>query len=237
VIEKEALDRLIELVKEPEIVVHDRTYSARNLRLVVQPTASPLTFHTLGAIADYFNTGLDPIPENIAVHVVDEKTVHAVSELNGDRNRERFVEAFVPEDGFPLNEWLDHETVMIGLQSLFVSDDVRDGLLKTLGNVTADEVRTLQDDGVTQNVTAKAGVALAERLNLPSPVRLRPYRTFREVEQPASDFVLRVRKAGHGLQVALFEADGGAWRLEAVKNIAKYMEEHLDDGAGVKVLA
>jgi hypothetical protein len=56
-------------------------------------------------------------------------------------------------------------------------------------------------------------------------VELRPYRTFREIEQPASKFVLRVKRGGEGQKpgCALFEADGGFWKLEAIENIRKYI--------------
>ena len=53
-----------------------------------------------------------------------------------------------------------------------------------------------------------------------------PYRTFLEVEQPASDFLLRLDKGG---RPALYEADGGAWKLEAKRNIAAYLGEQLAD--------
>mgnify|MGYP003258251653 FL=1 len=55
---------------------------------------------------------------------------------------------------------------------------------------------------------------------------MQPYRTFLEVKQPASDFLLRIDKDGHP---ALYEADGGAWKLEAKRNIAGYLSAQLAD--------
>ena len=46
------------------------------------------------------------------------------------------------------------------------------------------------------------------------------------MEQPASDFLLRLDKEG---RPALYEADGGAWKLEAKRNIAAYLGEQLAD--------
>lgn len=57
-------------------------------------------------------------------------------------------------------------------------------------------------------------------------VHLQPYRTFLEVAQPASDFLLRIDKDGHP---ALYEADGGAWKLEAKRSIAAYLGGQLAD--------
>ncbi|MEB9782308.1 hypothetical protein P4K16_30685, partial [Bacillus cereus] len=57
-----------------------------------------------------------------------------------------------------------------------------------------------------------------------NPVQLSPYRTFVEVEQPESKFVFRMRE---GARCGLFEADGGAWKLEAMNNIKEYLKEAL----------
>ncbi|MEB9776454.1 hypothetical protein P4K25_31445, partial [Bacillus cereus] len=59
---------------------------------------------------------------------------------------------------------------------------------------------------------------------VPNPVQLSPYRTFVEVEQPESKFVFRMRE---GARCGLFEADGGAWKLEAMNNIKEYLKEAL----------
>ena len=61
---------------------------------------------------------------------------------------------------------------------------------------------------------------------VPNPVTLAPYRTFLEVEQPASKFIFRIKEGG---QLALFEADGGAWQHEAILNIKNYLIEQLKD--------
>jgi len=67
-------------------------------------------------------------------------------------------------------------------------------------------------------------------------VKLKPYRTFNEVEQPESEFLLRL---SDGAQVALYEADGGAWKLTARRNIADYLRKQLaaliDDGIVIVV--
>ena len=58
-------------------------------------------------------------------------------------------------------------------------------------------------------------------------MKLRPYRTFTEVVQPASDFIFRM-KEDRGITCALFEADGGAWKNAAMKNIKEYLEFELE---------
>lgn len=55
-------------------------------------------------------------------------------------------------------------------------------------------------------------------------VALRPFRTFLEVEQPESEFLLRLDDDGN---VGLFEADGGMWQQTAKASIAAYFEDKL----------
>ena len=64
---------------------------------------------------------------------------------------------------------------------------------------------------------------------LPNPVTLRPFRTFTEVEQPASSFVFRAKQKDGGMEFMLVEADGGAWRGEAMRNIKEYMQKAIPE--------
>lgn len=75
-----------------------------------------------------------------------------------------------------------------------------------------------------KTVEARQGIALKERVEVRPRVVLQPFRTFLEVDQPESEFLLRV-DAEKG--VGLFEADGGVWKLEAKKNIAAYFAKSL----------
>lgn len=54
------------------------------------------------------------------------------------------------------------------------------------------------------------------------------------VAQPSSQFVLRINK---GAELALFEADGGKWKLEAIKNIADYLKTGLKGQDNITILA
>ena len=66
-------------------------------------------------------------------------------------------------------------------------------------------------------------------------VKLAPYRTFREIEQPEIEVLLRTRIDSNNVpSVALFEADGGAWRITAMKRIAEYISKVCGD---IQILA
>jgi hypothetical protein len=112
---------------------------------------------------------------------------------------------------------------------LFSPEGDRAKVLSIVGNIKEESVKNTGDDGVTQTVTARAGIARVENVEVPNPVMLYPYRTFREVAQPGSLFVLRLRTGQVAPTCALFEADGGRWRLEAIDRIAAYLREKLPE--------
>ena len=79
-------------------------------------------------------------------------------------------------------------------------------------------------------MTVAAGITRVAEAPVPNPIKLRPYRTFLEVEQPASLFVFRLRENKEaGIQAALFEADGGMWENLARLKIKDFLHERLAD--------
>jgi hypothetical protein len=237
---REAIDRILELAAPKTIEVGAHVYSAGRggtLYVVPAPQPNPLTFSSLTAVRDYLLSGFDEgVKFRFALHVASPAQVNIVNEIDID-DMSRGVMAVATPDlvSFPFGQFQSHEQFTIGLQTGFVADANRAALLQRTGNLTADEIRTSLDDGVTQTVTAKAGVALTDRIELPSPVTLRPYRTFHEVEQPASPFILRARKNrdGSGVELALFEADGGAWRNVARDSVATWLRGAIGENARV----
>jgi hypothetical protein len=88
------------------------------------------------------------------------------------------------------------------------------------------------DDGITQEVQVRRGLSgvLKDKVALKPIVRLSPYRTFREVEQPQSEFLLRVRLNNSDVPTAaLFEADGGAWINQATETVVQYIQSLVAD--------
>ncbi len=130
----------------------------------------------------------------------------------------------------------DAETFNIMLQSRFCDTEHRNLLLSIIGNVRSSNVETKEDDGITQTVMTRKGILTKEGTNLPNPVTLAPFRSFVEVEQTASPFIFRAKEAkicdprdkdAKEIQFALFEADGGAWKITARERIKKYLEEEF----------
>ena len=61
-----------------------------------------------------------------------------------------------------------------------------------------------------------------------------PRRTFPEIDQPESPYILRLRE---GPQAALFRADDQAWRVEAIASIGAWLQDRLQAAPGCVVIA
>lgn len=204
---------------------------------------APLCINTLSGVVEYIKNGVDheAIVDGWMIHVIDPATVTVVSGLFGRAEQRReylhaTAGAVLKDADFVYGNFYDAESFNIKIQSVFVDNDDKERVLRLVGNIKEENVRQTSDDGVTQNVTARSGIARVEDVPVPNPVELMPYRTFREVAQPVSSFVLRLRQGREGQMptCALFEADGGAWKLRAIQSIANYLRENTE---GITIIA
>lgn len=224
--------RYIVGLKEPVIKeIGGQVYSDKELeRISFNPKALEIEMSTLTSLVDYIKGNIDTMADKMIVHVISPTKVSLYSQLDKDRRREDMVvvEALVPT--FPFGKFIDHESFCIGLQSKFIDDpDTERALvLKFAGAVEDGTVTNYGDDGITQKATVKTGITSKADAKVPNPVKLRPYRTFQEVTQPASEFIFRMKSDKYeGIQCAIFEADGGEWKNRAMKGIKEYLEEQL----------
>lgn len=236
-INREALEYLVEIgVKEDPIVkLNQGTFTKERLTRVTEPKAETLTVSTLTGLVDYIKSNIDTLPEKLLIQVKSHKEVALYSPLNIDREREEYikVEAILPNN-IVYDRFLSTEQFNIMLQSSFVDIGTKQTLLKYTGLVQDEAVKTTGDDGVSQQVTVKTGVASVGQAIVPNPVELAPYRTFPEVEQPISKFIFRMQE---GPKAAIFEADGGAWRNRAMINIREYLEENLKSYNNISIIS
>lgn len=190
--------------------------------------ASAIQMNTLTSLVDYLKAGVDSMADKMLVQVVSPTKVRVLSMLDADRKREELVdvEAMIPD--FEYGRYMGNERFIIALQSKFINNDDRTLLLQFAGTVKDESIAQYGDDGVTQKATIKTGITSVGDAVVPNPVKLRPFRTFIEVEQPESAFVFRMRQAEeHGVECAIFEADGGAWKNAAMKSIKEYLQYEL----------
>lgn len=223
-----AIEKIVELGKPNLVEQYGRVYTDKPLNIVPHPVCSTLEFHTLDGLINTLKAEYEDFRQSILINVYDEETVNVYSAINSktDRKREKpyIVNAEIVD--IPFNRSVDYETMMITLKSKFVETPELLELVKLLGSITEENSATASDDGFTQNVVVRKGIAMKENKMVKPIVKLKPYRTFNEVEQPESEFLLRLFDGGC---VALYEADGGAWKLQARKNVAEYLENGLSD--------
>ena len=202
-----------------------------------------LEISTLTSLVDYIKESLADdfaapgvVPKMI-IHVESETEVRLVSVFNGDMDRWTIatVQARIPQ--IVLNKFVGQEQFIIQMQSTFIDNADKAVVLQVAGNVEDKTVANYGDDGVSQKATIKTGLANVEDVIVPNPVKLRPFRTFHEIEQPEIDFVFRMRNGSDGVSCALFEADGGAWKFRAVHSIAEYLKEELKGVENIAVLS
>lgn len=228
---KEALQYVVGLSGPHIQDINGQTYSDKKLeRVVHNPKANRIEMTTLTSLVEYIKANIDTMADKMIVHVVSPTRVELYSQLDFDREREFMVKVDAQLPEFSYGSYYDHEKFCIALQSMFNADDNRDLLLKFAGTVKAGTVAQYGDNGVSQSATIKKGVASVETALVPSPIKLRPYRTFHEVTQPESEFIFRMKQDGDGnVSCALFEADGGAWRNAAMDNVKRHLETELND--------
>lgn len=231
---KEFVEKIESLALKGKLITLDdgRVMSAYPLNPVKEPEVECLRCHTLTAIKDYIGSS-DGNP-NMMVHVEDWNTVRLTGQVFGrEKQRDCFIESKAYDIKHQFNISMPLEQFIVYIQSSFVQDDTTAAILKILGNVVQGKEAEYADDGLTQRVTARAGVTRREVVDLPNPVTLRPFRTFMDIKQPASLFVLRLKAGRDGEQpsVSLTEADGGAWKNQAIASIKEFFA-----GSGLYVI-
>lgn len=235
---EKAIKYLISLATPNIEEINGETYSDKPLhRVSHNPLAEPISMTSLSSLIDYIESKFDSRQEAF-VHIVSPTEVKLYSVLDSDRKREYLVNVTAQVPSFRFNEFIGLEEFCINLQSKFIDTPDRALLLKFAGTVEAGSVAQYGDDGVTQKATIKTGVASKADAMVPNPVVLQAYRTFVEVEQPETKYIFRMKQnAAGGVTCGLFEADGGAWKIDAKNNIREYLMRELEDEASLVIIS
>ena len=226
---KEAIEKLVALAAPTTYKIGDNTFSSNKLTEIVPAIPAPENIHlySLDGIVRAIESEIDLVEAPVFVQIsgwakVDVFTVMSPEKRYTRQNLYSAHPADLPH--FAPGQYMDFEAAMIALRSIFSENEGTAYLLDILSRITDENSVTSTDNGVTQTVEARKGIAMVGREPLKPRVALQPYRTFLEVEQPKSEFLVRVREGG---QIAFFEADGGMWKLQARQTIKAYLDERL----------
>ena len=221
---KRKITLTIELTPDDERRQIQVAVTAKSTLAATNPVATSLCI-TSDGICKLIRTELAKLDTVVMVQAKAHNEVEVMTTYQPDFSRNMLYRARADAPGLRTG-FRGREVALIELRSLFIPSEGTAYLLDLLSRMTDENSVTTRDNGVTQQVEAKQGVSLNVLVDVKPRVQLRPFRTFLEVEQPESEFLIRV-DAEEG--IGFFEADGGIWKLEAKKNIAKYFETHLTD--------
>jgi hypothetical protein len=239
---KEAIEYIVGLKQPRQEVINGEVFVSKKddlYRVDTNLRADTLEMSTLTSLVDYIKSDLDKISEyqgKMIVHVVSPTKVRLLSFLDSDSKRENLIEVNANLPKIRFNEFVDQESFIIMMQSMFVNNEDKAIVLQVAGNVEDGTIANYKDDGITQKATIKTGLASKDDVVVPNPVRLKPFRTFHEIEQPECSFVFRMNN-GRGVSCALYEADGGAWKNETMDQIAAYLKDELRENEQIIVLS
>lgn len=221
------IEKIVSLKENKIYEIGGQTYSDNQLTRIPPHVDRPQAINVSGldGICKLIRTELKKIDTVVMVQAVDYNKVEVMTTYLEDFSRNVLYRATADVPGFK-EGWRNQEEALIQLRSLFIPNEGTKYLLDLLSRISDESNVTTTDNGVTQKVEARQGVALNALVEVRPRINLQPFRTFLEVPQPESEFLLRVNKEKG---IGFFEADGGVWRLEAKGNIAKYFERELDD--------
>ncbi|TVM31209.1 hypothetical protein [Oceanidesulfovibrio marinus] len=210
------VDKILELAKPEERTLNGRLYMTKPVHLVKDPEPQTLSCHTLTALQDYLDANIDGLDlSDTLIHVASPVYVsirQGLTLLTAQRPHLLNASPALPEQNNTVIDtpWLEPKDFIPYALTHFVTSNELDNLLKFISAMRCDNSGTVEDNGVT----------------------LKPYRTFYEVDQPESIFVVRVRE-GRGEnklpEIKLFQADGGKWANQAILNIVEWLKDHLPE--------
>ena len=193
---------------------------------------NPINTHTISSIVEYIRSGADGRKElYLKVNSPEEVVLQGLLDAHG--KRETLMIASLAQDSFSFGQFYDRESLNIALQAMFQDTPDKHAIIDFISHLKEDkDSAEVTDDGITQTATIKTGVASVGTGKVPNPVALKPFRTFTEIEQPESTFVFRMRD---GMQGAIFEADGGMWKNEAIRRIKEYLDKEIGQPVAINV--
>lgn len=222
---EKAINKILSLAKIEILDIDDRPYTDRKVYGIKDPEPKAIVLHTLQGLIDWVEADRH---EDLMLHVVGPRRVDAISKLRGEwEQRNDYVEVSpLSREGFPFEHYMTVEDFIIKFQCGFVDSPNKTKVLKEVSAVRGSEVVTATDDGISQKVHVEAELQRLEETTLEPMIALAPFRTFTEVMQPESLFLLRLKQRKDELPaVALYEADGGAWQNVAITNIADFLKD------------
>jgi hypothetical protein len=200
---------------------------------LILPKLETVELHSLDGLMDYRLALLEQGEAGFEVCFKAERNavVMFTSHANRKFTRPNFLYATahpLAADLSFLSEPMDQEEAVVRIKTSFRYDEDAANLLKVLGTLVLEESVTADDDGVTQKVTARSGIALKEKIPL-SAVVLHPYETFPEVQDdiPGRIYNIRVKKDGGTAWIYLHASKDPSVDIAISRAVKEYLVKRL----------
>lgn len=192
------------------------------------PHPDTLPLNSLDALVKLVRTEAANMDSPLYITIPSHLTVRCFGQPDPDARyfRQVYYEAKATDvPGWGESVEMGFEEMQIALRTRFQETTDAVYAMKLLSDISTGSKVTFNNSGIATSVTAQKGVALQTNEAIRPIVTLRPYRTFQEVEQPESIFLIRVNERG----ISFTEADGGMWKLHAREIVKAFLEAKLAD--------
>ncbi|QNM11755.1 MULTISPECIES: hypothetical protein [Bacillota] len=230
----EFVEKISELVKAENEPFHvenvlGKTFVNKRWYEVEKNKPEIMKLHSLKSLVDFVKTTVENNNCNLTLPLVIEASyttmlVHTSLADDSSRVTIATVEPIKPDINF--GRFIDIHNFIIQLQTCFADTENKKMLLDTIKYISTEAKVETVDNGISNTVTATTGVSLKKEISIPPIVKLVGYRTYREIEQPETMYLLRAEDGG---KLALFEADGGEWQCVAQKRVSEYLYSELSE--------
>lgn len=186
-----------------------------------------LNLHSLDALVKMVRTEATDTAAALYITIPNHLTVRCFGQPQPDARffRQVYYEAEATDvPGWGEKVQLGFEEAQIALRTRFQETQDTIYAMKLLSDICCGAKVVYNDNGIATTVTTQKGVALQSNEQVRPIITLKPYRTFQEVEQPESIFLIRVNERG----ISFTEADGGMWKLQARETVKAFLENALE---------
>ncbi len=199
--------------------------NAREIRPAIDHPDT-LALHSLDALVKLVQTEAAKTAKPLYITIPDHLTARCFGQPRAEARffRQVYYEAKATDvPGWGEKVQLGFEEAQIALRTRFQETPDTLYAMKLLSDICCGAKVVYNDNGIATTVTTQKGVALQSNEQIRPIITLKPYRTFQEVEQPESIFLIRVNERG----ITFTEADGGMWKLKARQTVKAFLEEQL----------
>lgn len=227
-IDRDFVDAIVENSQAKVVTVNGKEYATDtvyNPPLPDEQSFPSVRLLTLDSLVEYITANVDTVDLGQAMILVNAEHATLLGLEEGERRRRPVFAQIHRNFAVPcFGSYQSIEDFRIWLLTRFRDTPDREIVLKFIVKVSDEHVSTSEDDGISQTVTVRKGIATHSAATVPSPLQLAPIRTFIEVEQPTGHFIFRLKQEKDKLPTAaLFELPTN-WEREAAINVKKYLD-------------